>query len=68
MLIGFCSGVTDRDISEVIACMRASDPRTLITPGKVWIYRLLGKAPRCGGCIREFVDFIRSGAQFALPA
>jgi bacterioferritin-associated ferredoxin len=66
MIICSCTGVTDRNISEAIAWMRASDPHTLITPGKV--YRALGKAPQCGGCIRLFVDCMRSDEQFAVPA
>jgi bacterioferritin-associated ferredoxin len=66
MIICSCSGVTDRNISETIAWMRASDPHALITPGK--IYRALGKAPRCGGCLRLFVEHMRSDAQLAVPA
>jgi hypothetical protein len=46
--------------------MRASDPRSLITPGK--IYRALGKSAECGGCIRLFVERMRSDAQTAVPA
>jgi bacterioferritin-associated ferredoxin len=66
MIICSCSGVTDSNISEAIAWMRASDPRALITPGK--IYRALGKAPRCGGCLRLFVDHMRADWLFAVPA
>jgi bacterioferritin-associated ferredoxin len=66
MIICSCSGVTDRNISEAIAWMRASDPRALITPGK--IYRALGKAPRCGGCLRLFVNHMRSEEKIAVPA
>ena len=46
--------------------MRASDPYALITPGK--IYRALGKSAECGGCIRLFVEHVRSDAQMAVPA
>jgi hypothetical protein len=46
--------------------MRASDPYALITPGK--IYRALGKPAECGGCIRLFVEHMRSDAQPAVPA
>ena len=46
--------------------MRASDPYALITPGK--IYRALGKSAECGGCIRLFVEHMRSDAQLAVPA
>ena len=59
MIVCSCTGVTDRDIREAIAWMRASDPYTLITPGK--IYRALGKSAECGGCIRLFVEKMRRG-------
>lgn len=65
MIICSCTGVTDRDIHETIAWMRASDAHTLITPGKV--YRALGKAPRCGGCIRLFVERMRSDEGLGVP-
>jgi bacterioferritin-associated ferredoxin len=65
MIICSCTGVTDRDISQAIAWMRASDPYALVTPGK--IYRALGKAPRCGGCIRLFVEHMRCDEQLAVP-
>ena len=65
MIVCSCTGVTDRDIHEAIAWMRASDAYTLITPGKV--YRALGKAPRCGGCIRLFVERMRADDQVGVP-
>jgi hypothetical protein len=45
--------------------MRASDPHTLITPGKV--YRALGKTAACGGCVRLFVANMRSSAALGVP-
>ena len=57
MIVCSCSGITDRDIRRAIEWMRASDPYTLITPGK--IYRALGKSAECGGCIRLFVENMR---------
>jgi bacterioferritin-associated ferredoxin len=66
MIVCHCTGVTDREIREAIAWMRASDPYTLITPGK--IYRALGKSAECGGCIRLFVEQMRGDANFAVPA
>lgn len=65
MIVCSCTGVTDRDIRQVIAWMRASDPYTLITPGK--IYRALGKSVNCGGCVRLFVEQMRSDENFAVP-
>ena len=66
MIVCSCTGVTDRDIRDAIAWMRASDPYTLITPGK--IYRALGKSAECGGCIRLFVERMRRDENFAVPA
>ena len=65
MIVCSCTGVTDRDIRQAIAWMRASDPYTLITPGK--IYRALGKAADCGGCVRLFVEQMRTDANLAVP-
>ncbi|HRO12401.1 bacterioferritin-associated ferredoxin [Amaricoccus sp.] len=65
MIVCSCTGISDRDIREAIAWMRASDPYTLITPGK--IYRALGKSAECGGCIRLFVERMRRDERFAVP-
>ena len=65
MIVCSCTGVTDREIREAIAWMRAADPYTLITPGK--IYRALGKSADCGGCVRLFVDQVRKDENFAVP-
>lgn len=53
--------ITDRDIQAAISWMRAADAHTLITPGKV--YRALGKAPDCGGCVKLFVAEMRRSQQ-----
>jgi bacterioferritin-associated ferredoxin len=66
MIVCSCTGVSDRDIRHAIAWMRASDPLTLITPGK--IYRALGKQADCGGCVRLFVAQMRSNDELAVPA
>jgi bacterioferritin-associated ferredoxin len=65
MIVCSCCHVTDRDIHQAIAWMRASDPYTLITPGK--IYRALGKSAECGSCIRLFVEKMRGDANLAVP-
>ena len=65
MIVCSCTGVTDRDIRDAIAWMRASDPYALITPGK--IYRALGTSADCGGCIRLFVARMRADANLAVP-
>ena len=35
MIVCSCTGTTDGDIREAIAWMRASDPLSLVTPGKI---------------------------------
>jgi len=65
MIVCSCTGVTDRDIRQAIAWMRAADPYTLITPGK--IYRALGKSVDCGGCVRVFVEQMRADGNLAVP-
>ena len=56
MIICHCSKITDHDIDAAINWMRAADPETLITPGK--IYRALGKTPNCGGCMPLFLNLM----------
>ena len=65
MIVCSCARVTDTDIHQAIAWMRASDPYTLITPGKV--YRALGKSAECGGCIRLFIERMRVDDNLAVP-
>lgn len=65
MIVCSCTGLTDRDIRQTIAWMRAADPYVLITPGK--IYRAMGKSAECGGCIRLFVEQMRRDENFAIP-
>jgi bacterioferritin-associated ferredoxin len=66
MIVCSCSGLTDRDIRNAIEWMRAADPHTLITPGK--IYRACGKSPECGSCIRLFVATMRASDKLGVPA
>ena len=65
MIVCSCQRITDRDIEAAIRWMRASDPLTLITPGKV--YRALGKSASCGGCARLFVAEMRRNASQRVP-
>jgi bacterioferritin-associated ferredoxin len=58
--------ISDRDIHAAIDWMRASDPETLITPGKV--YRALGKKADCGGCLPHFIDTMRQSDKLEVPA
>ncbi|MCH2094273.1 MAG: (2Fe-2S)-binding protein [Rhodobacteraceae bacterium] len=65
MIVCHCTNISDHDIHAAIEWMRASDPNTLITPGKV--YRALGKCADCGGCMSLFLDTMRGNAKFEVP-
>jgi bacterioferritin-associated ferredoxin len=66
MIVCHCQNLTDNDIHAAIDWMRAADPETLITPGKV--YRALGKAPDCGSCMPLFLSTMRANANLSIPA
>jgi hypothetical protein len=57
--------ITDADIRRAMDWMRAADPETLITPGKV--YRALGKRADCGGCLPLFIDTMRQADSLRIP-
>ena len=57
MIVCQCQAISDRDILAAVNWMRAADPQTLITPGKV--YRALGRTADCGGCMPLFLDTMR---------
>ena len=65
MIVCHCQNITDRDINNAIDWMRASDARTVITAGK--IYRALGKAADCGGCMPLFLSTMRGNRNFSVP-
>ena len=65
MIICHCMSITDRDIRSAVDWMRAADPDTLITPGKV--YRALGKRAECGGCLPVFLDTMHQCDTFVIP-
>ena len=65
MMICHCQGISCRDIHAAIDWMRAADPDTLITPGKV--YRALGKSPDCGGCLPLVLDTMRRNDNLEVP-
>ena len=65
MIICHCQSITDHDIHAAIDWMRAADPQTLITPGK--IYHALGKAADCGGCMPLFLSSMRQNANLEVP-
>ena len=65
MIICSCNRISDTDIRHAVDWMRAADPQTVITPGKV--YRELGKSPDCGGCMSVFVASMRNCNSLGVP-
>lgn len=65
MIICHCNLINDDDIRAAVDWMRAADPDTVITPGKV--YRALGKRPDCGSCLPLFIDAMQSCEGFEVP-
>jgi len=65
VIVCSCAVITDHDIRDAVAWMRASDPKTLITPGKV--YRALGRRPDCGGCVSLFVQVMKDDVNTQVP-
>ena len=65
MIVCHCRNITDHDIHAAIDWMRAADPATLITPGK--IRRALGKPADCGGCMTLFLETMRYSPNLEVP-
>ncbi|EIE52625.1 (2Fe-2S)-binding protein [Salipiger aestuarii] len=65
MIVCSCNGISDRDIHAAIDWMRAADPQTIITPGKV--FHALGKAADCGGCMPLFLQTMRGSDNLEVP-
>ncbi len=65
MIVCHCTNITDHDIRAAIDWMRAADPQTIITPGK--IYHALGKSADCGGCMPLFLDTMRADDNLKVP-
>ena len=65
MIICHCTGISDHDIHAAINWMRASDPETVITPGKV--YRALGHRSNCGGCLPLFMATMTKNSRLEIP-
>lgn len=66
MIVCHCMEIRDSDIRTAVDWMRASDPETIITPGKV--YRALGKHADCGGCLPLFMDIMAGCGSLEVPA
>lgn len=62
----FChyQNINDQQIRAAVDWMRAADPDTLITPGKV--YRAMGKRADCGGCLPLFPDTLSERSSFGM--
>jgi len=65
MIVCHCRALTDSDIHAAIDWMRAADPDTIITPGKV--FRALGTSADCGGCLPLFLDTMRGNDNLEVP-
>lgn len=65
MIVCQCQNISDEQIRSAVDWMRASDPATIITPGKV--YHALGKRADCGGCMPLLLDTMRSCDSFGVP-
>ncbi|AUH32146.1 (2Fe-2S)-binding protein [Paracoccus tegillarcae] len=64
MIVCHCTGITDHDIRAAVDWMRAADPETIITPGK--IYHALGRRADCGGCMPLLLDTMRHCDSFGV--
>lgn len=64
MIVCHCTGITDHDIRAAVDWMRAADPETIITPGK--IYHALGQRADCGGCMPLLLDTMRHCDSFGV--
>lgn len=65
MIVCHCQNISDADIRSAVDWMRAADPETIITPGK--IYHALGKRADCGGCMPLLLDTMRTCDSFGVP-
>ena len=66
MIVCHCQSISDHQIRAAVDWMRAADPSTIITPGK--IYHALGKRADCGGCMPLLLDTMRARDSFPVPA
>jgi bacterioferritin-associated ferredoxin len=65
MIVCHCQSISDHDIHAAVNWMRMADQETLITPGKV--YRALGKAADCGGCVPLFLETMQQNPNLKIP-
>ncbi|NYS24469.1 (2Fe-2S)-binding protein [Rhodobacteraceae bacterium 2376] len=65
MIVCHCATISSHEIRAAVDWMRAADPETIITPGK--IYRALGKRADCGGCLPVFLAQMEQCDTFGVP-
>lgn len=65
MIVCHCRQITDHQIRDAVDWMRAADPATVITPGKV--YRALGHRVDCGGCLPLFLAMMAQCDTLGVP-
>lgn len=65
MIVCQCQSISDHEIRAAVDWMRAADPQTLITPGK--IYHALGKRADCGGCMPLFLSTMEAAPGLRVP-
>lgn len=65
MIVCSCCNISDHEIRAAVDWMRAADPQTIVTPGKV--YRALGQRADCGGCMPLFLATMQRSPGFAVP-
>ena len=65
MMVCHCNAITDKDIHAAVDWMRAADPDTIITPGKV--YRALGKKMDCAGCVPLLLETMQKNDHLGVP-
>ena len=62
MIVCHCQSISDHDIRAAVDWMRAADPETIITAGKV--YHALGKRADCGCCMPLFLSTMKGNPNF----
>ena len=65
MIVCHCAAISSQQIRAAVDWMRAADPDTLITPGKV--YRALGKRADCGDCLSLFLSEMEKCPGLGVP-
>lgn len=62
MIVCSCNLITDHDIRDAVDTHMLDQPLDLLSP--VQVYKLLGKRPRCGGCLANANEIIQARAAY----